>query len=260
VNCPVNPASALTGFTGQFTVTWPDGQRVSQPARLDTVPGTPTSGDFTAAVLVPPGTGTATVTFTGAAPGVQGQARTSFPVRPGGGLVVTLDNTSGRRVAPGGTLPISGTITNGQPGTSIVFALTGLSSDVVASLVSPSGPVPVLSGRQPITLTIRVGAKARLGQATGRIQWAPADQDSDPADWLSPASLDLIISYPPPPLSSHWWFWTAIGIAAAAGVALLAWGLYIRWAKYRYLRHPVTVGPGDIWDPAGGPGNDHWDK
>ena len=217
------PASALAGFTGRFTVTWPGGQRVSRPARLNTSAGTPASGDFTAQVLVPPGLrGTATAVFTGAAPGVQGQADTSFPVRPGGELSVTLDNTSGRTVRPGGTLQISGTVdTNGQPGTSIVFALAGLSNGVNASLASPFGAVRVPSGRLPITLTIDFAKTARLGEALGTIQWAPAGQDSAPSDWLSAASLEVTIAYPGTPLVQQAWFLSVLSVAFAAAIGVV---------------------------------------
>jgi hypothetical protein len=91
--------SELGGFTGQFMVTWPGGQSVTKAARLDTTNGSPTYGDFTATVTVPQGVnGRANVIFTGAAPGVQGEASTAFLVRPGGGIGVTLDALRRRAV------------------------------------------------------------------------------------------------------------------------------------------------------------------
>jgi von Willebrand factor type A domain len=255
------PASALTGFTGQFTVTWPGGHSVTEPARLDTSTGTVTSGDFTARVPVPLGlNGTATAVFTGAAPGVQGQEDTSFPVRPGGGLTVTLNNTSGERVSPGGTLQIPGTIdTHGQPGTSIVFALSGLSNGVDASLTSPFGAMRVPSGRVPVTLKIHFDGKARLGKATGTIQWAPSGQDSAPSDWLSPASLDVIIAYPPLPPWSKWWFWLIIGIAAAVILAVLGWRIWTWWIGK--ISDPGDGDSADSWGQLAtdGPGHENWD-
>jgi hypothetical protein len=251
------PASELGGFTGQFQVTWPGGQAVTVPARLDTATTSPTSGDFTASVLVPQGlNGQAHVIFTGAASGVQGATDTAFPVRPGGGLIITLDNTSGDLVQPGHDLTINGTVnTNGQPGTSILFALAGLKDGVDASLTSPFGQFRVPSGQLPITLTIHFDKKARPGRATGTIQWAPADQGTPAAsDYLSAASLDVVIGYPPPPVTSQWWLWLIIALAAAGMLAFLGWRLVI-WAAQRGLPPLPETAP-DIYRRPPGPPSD----
>ena len=251
--------SELGTFTGQFTVTWPGGQSVTVPARLDTAKGSLTYGDFTAPVSIPQGLrrGRATVSFTGAAPGVQGEASTGFLVQPGGGIVVTLENTSGLTVPPGGILQVNGTITaNRQTGSKIVFALADLKNGVDASLTSPFGSVRVPSGQQRITLKIHFGKNTRLGLATGTIQWAPADQGTPaPSDFLSAASLDVTIAYPP----SHWWIWPIVGLLAAVLLVLLVRVLMIWRARIKHLRPLTTAGPDTTWDPPpDSPGTDHW--
>jgi hypothetical protein len=255
--------SELGTFTGQFMVTWPGGQSVTQPARLDTAKGSPTYGDFTATVTVPQNlNGSADLNFTGASPGVQGVASTSFPVRPGGGIVVTLANTSGRTVSPGGTLQINGTIdANGQAASTIIFVLAGLGKGVEASLKSPPGKVPVHSGQQQISLTISVGPKARLGPATGTIQWAPAPAGQGtppPSDFLAATSLDLTIAFPAPPLTSHPWFWLIVGLAVAVFLVLLAWRLRIRQAIRVHVNPLAAAGPDVNWD-LGSDSPGHWD-
>lgn len=257
------PVSELDGFIGQFQVTWPGGQVKTVPARLDTSTKNPTSGDFTALVTVPQGlNGRATVIFTGAASGVQGATSTAFPVRVGGGLIVTLENTSGQTVPPGGTLRINGTInTNGQPGTSMLFALAGLGNGVDATLTSPFGPVKVDSGQPNITLTIQFSKKARLGKATGTIQWAPAPAGQGtpaPSDYLSASSLDVTIANPAPPLTSDWWFWLIVVLVVAAILALPGWRL-VKWLAERGLPPIPTTEP-DIFRQRPGPpgGGDPW--
>ncbi len=164
------PVSALRGFTAGFAISWPGGQQERVKAHVNA------RGDFTATARVPAGaSGTAHVTATAAAPGVQGQGVSAFSVTPGGGLTVSLNIPPGTRVSPGGTLTAKGTIsTNGAPATSIVFSLAGLSDGVRATLVSPRGPVQVGSGRQPVTLVIHFFKGTRKGPAAGTIQWAPA--------------------------------------------------------------------------------------
>jgi hypothetical protein len=255
--------SELSMFIGQFMVTWPGGQSVTKPAHLDTTKGSPTYGDFTATVTVPQNlNGRANVNFTGAAPAVQGEASTSFLVRPGGGIVVALQNTSGRTVAPGGTLQINGTINaNGQTGSKIVFALAGLGNGVDASLKSPFGQVTVPSGQQSITLTIYFDPKARLGPATGTIQWAPGGQGTPPpSDFLSASSLDLTIAYPAPPLTSHPWFWVIVALLAAVILVLLVRWLMVWRAWTIHVRGPIaTAGSGTEWEiPGDSPGTDPW--
>jgi hypothetical protein len=222
------PPSALAGFTAGFNVSWPGGQVARAQARLDA------SGDFSAAVTVPQGlNGTAVVTVTAAAPGVQGQARTAFKVSPGGGLTVSLNIPRGTTVAPGRTVTANATIdTNGLPATSIVFSLGGLSDGVDATIASPARAVPVGSGRQSFPLTIRFGPQTRLGPALGTIRWAPAGQVTPtPSDWLAVDSLDVNIEYPPLPVWEQWWFWLVILAAAAAGGAVL----YKQWQDRRVL-------------------------
>ena len=213
------PVSALSGFTAGFAVSWPDGQQAQVKARLDA------SGDFTAAVPVPSDAeGTAHVTATAAAVGVQGQGVTAFNVTPGGGLSVNLNIPPGTKVAPGGTVTAQGTIdTNGAPATSIVFSLSGLNDGVQATLAAPSSVVQVGSGNQPVTVVIRFYKGTRLGPALGTIQWAPAGQDTAASPgWLSVDSLDVIVAYPPTPLSAEWWFWAAVAavLGGAGGVIL----------------------------------------
>jgi hypothetical protein len=193
---------------------------------------------------------------------VQGEASTSFLVRPGGGIVVALQNTSGRTVAPGGTLQINGTINaNGQTGSKIVFALAGLGNGVDASLKSPFGQVTVPSGQQSITLTIYFDPKARLGPATGTIQWAPGGQGTPPpSDFLSASSLDLTIAYPAPPLTSHPWFWVIVALLAAVILVLLVRWLMVWRAWTIHVRGPIaTAGSGTEWEiPGDSPGTDPW--
>ena len=215
------PASALGALTTLFAVTWPGGTAVTVPARLDKA-----SGDFTAQPLVPAraGTGSAHVTVTAASPGVQGQAATSFPVRPGGGLTVTLDLPRGKRVAPGTSVTANATIdTNGAPATSIVLSLGGLSDGVDATIAEPSGAIQVKSGRQTIPVTIGFGKPNRLGPALGTIRWAPAGQEtSAPSDWLAFDSLDVDIENPPTPLYKQPWSWAAlVAVLLAVGIFFL---------------------------------------
>jgi len=256
--------SELGKFTGQFMVAWPGGQSVTVPARLDTAEASPTNGDFIATVTVPPnltGRTRASVIFTGAAPGVQGAASTGFLIQPGGGIVVTLENTSGRTVHPGGDLRISGTINaNGQTASTIDFTLNGLGNGVDASLTKPLGPVTVPSGQQPVTLTIHFDPTARLGLATGTIQWAPAGQGTPSAsDWLSVASLDVTVVPIPLPLTSHWWFWVIIALLAAVFLATVIQLVRLGRARSR-LEHGITADDPDIhWKPpVDSPSSDHW--
>lgn len=256
------PDSELGGFTGRFQVTWPDGQVQTVPARLDTAKGSPFSGDFTASVTVPqnPPNGRADVIFTGAASGVPGTTNTAFPVQLGGGLTITLQNTSGQRVAPGGTLQIPGVVDmNNQPTTKIVFVLGGLGNGVNATLTSPSGPISVDSGQPSVTLTIKFGTHARLGPATGTIRWAPVGQGNPaPSDYLSAASLDVTVGYPLPPLTSDWWFWLVVAAAGAVIVAALGRWLLIRYAKQVYLPQPAQAPPDPYLHEPGPRGNDPW--
>jgi hypothetical protein len=216
------PVSALAGFTAGFAISWPDGQRAQVTAHLNA------SGDFTTTVPVPANAnGAAHVTATAAAPGVQGQGVTSFNVTPGGGLAVNLNIPPGTKVAPGGTLTVHGTIdTNGAPATSIVFSLGGLNDGVQATLASPNGVVRVNSGNQPVTVAIHFAQGTRLGPAFGTIRWAPSGQATAASpDWLAVDSLDVLVAYPPTPLSAEWWFWLAIaavlGGACGVGARLL---------------------------------------
>ena len=220
-----------------FAVTWPGGTAVTVPARLDVA-----SGDFTAQPLIPAGAGrgSAHVTVTAASPGVQGQAAASFPVRPGGGLTVTLDLPRGKRVAPGASVTANATIdTNGAPATSIVFSLGGLSDGVDATIARPSGAIQVSSGRQTIPVTISFGKPNRLGPALGTIRWAPAGQGTPaPSDWLAFDSLDVDIEYPAPP------FYEQPGWLAALAAVLLAVVVFFlgRWWIHRddsYLNRPA---------------------
>jgi hypothetical protein len=216
------PVSALAGMTARFAVSWPDGRQAQAEASLNV------SGDFTAAVPVPANAiGAAHVIATAAAPGVQGQGVTAFNVMPGGGLSVNLNIPPGTKVAPGGTLTVHGTVdTNGAPATSIVFSLGGLNDGVEAALATPSGPVQVNSGNQPVMVAIHFYPGTRLGPVLGTIQWAPAGQATAASpDWLAVDSLDVIVAYPPKPLSAEWWFWLAIaavlGGACGVGARLL---------------------------------------
>jgi hypothetical protein len=69
------PASTLNGFSVTFEVEWPNGQVRNVPAHLGA------DGGFTATVTVPQNlSGTARVTATAVAPGVQGQAGTTFQI------------------------------------------------------------------------------------------------------------------------------------------------------------------------------------
>jgi hypothetical protein len=236
------PVSALTGFTAGFAVSWPDGQQAQVEARPNS------SGDFTATVAVPADAkGTAHVTATAAAAGVQGQGVTAFNVTPGGGLTVNLNIPPGTRVAPGGTVTANGTIdTNGAPVTGIIFSLGGLQDGVQATLAAPQGVVQVQPGNQPVTVTIHFYPGTRLGPALGTIQWAPAGEGSAASpDWLAVDSLDVIIAYPPTPLSAEWWFWA--GIAALIGVAAGATVLLLRWRRVdREQAEQVGLGAGGV--------------
>lgn len=233
------PASALGALTMSFAVTWPGGTAVTGPARLDKA-----SGDFTAQPLIPAGvgTGSAHVTVTAASPGVQGEAAASFPVRPGGGLTVTLDLPRGKRVAPGTRVMVNATIdTNGAPATRILFSLGGLSDGVNATIAQPSGVIQVNSGRQTIPVTISFGQPNRLGPALGTIRWAPAEQGT-PSDWLAFDSLDVDIEYPPTPIYEQPWPW---GVLAGALLAMLIFFLLRRWLHREdyLLDRPAVAGP-----------------
>ncbi len=235
------PASALGALTTSFAVTWPGGTAVTVPARLDRA-----SGDFTAQPLIPAGAGrgSARVTVTAASPGVQGQAAASFPVRPGGGLTVTLDLPRGTRVAPGASVTANATIdTNGAPATSIVFSLGGLSDGVDATITRPSGAIQVSSGRQVIPVTISFGKPSRLGPALGTIRWAPAGQGTPaPSDWLAFDSLDVNIEYPPTPIYEQpGWLAGFVVVLLAAGLLFLR-RLGTGRERRRYLR-PASTGP-----------------
>jgi hypothetical protein len=213
------PASALRGLTSGFEVSWPGGQVARVKAHPDA------GGDLIARVTVPQGlNGTARVTATAAAPGVQGQATAAFQVRPGGGLTVSLNIPRGTTVAPGSTVTAQATAdTNGLPATSIVFSLGGLSDGVDATIVSPTQPEQVGSGRQTFPVTIRIGRHTRLGPALGTVRWAPAGQGTvAPPDWLAVDSLDVNIEYPPAPVWEQWWLWLVI-VAAVAVAAFLAY-------------------------------------
>ena len=215
------PASALRVLTTTFAVTWPGGTAVTVPARLDKA-----SGDFTAQPLIPAGVGTGSthVTVTAASPGVQGQAATSFPVRPGGGLTVTLDLPRGKQVAPGASVTANATIdTHGAPATRILLSLGGLSDGVNATIAQPSGAIQVNSGRQTIPVTISFGKPNRLGPALGTIRWAPVGQETPaPSDWLAFDSLDVDIGYPATPIYEQPWSWAVlVAVLLAVGVFFL---------------------------------------
>jgi hypothetical protein len=221
------PGGAFTGFTTRFAISWPNGQQTQVRARRTA------NGDFIAVVAIPPDAkGTAHVVATAAAIGVQGQAVTAFHVMPGGGLTVSLNIPPGTRVSPGGLVTAHGMIdTNGAPATSIVFSLSGLQDGVRATLASPRGVVQVASGNQPITVAIHFYKGTRLGPALGTIRWAPAGQDAvASSDWLAVDSLDVVVAYPPTPLSRQWWFWVTItALLGAIGSGSTALGR--RWRQ-----------------------------
>jgi hypothetical protein len=245
------PAGALGALVTSFTVTWPGGSAKAMPARLDKP-----SGDFIAQSLIPAGTkaGNAHVTVTAASPGVQGEAATSFPVRPGGGLTVTLDLPRGKRVFPGTSLTVNATIaTNNAPATRILLSLGGLSDGVNATIAHPSGAVQINSGRQTVPVTISFGKPNRLGPALGAIRWAPAGQGTPTSsDWLAFESLDVDIVNPPTPFLEQPWPW--VGLVAA----LCAAGIYFfgrRWIhrEDKYLDGQVAVAGSRYDQPGAGP-------
>ena len=244
------PVSALSGFTAGFAVSWPDGQQAQVKAHLNA------SGDFTTSVPVPPGAnGAAHVTATAAAPGVQGQGVTAFNVTPGGGLTVNLKVPPGITVAPGGTVTVHGTIdTNGAPATSIVFSLGGLSDGVQAALAAPRGMVQVGSGIQPVTVVIHFFNGTRLGPALGTIRWAPTGPGAAASpDWLAVDSLDVLVAYPPKPLTAEWWFWVAIA-AVLGGTGGVTFRLHQNKKQEELIRGraKVTSKPPPRFETVGG--------
>ena len=225
------PASELSRLTVSLSVQWSRGGAPQQvTAKLN-----PATGEFTGSVPVPSGQkGVAVVTATMQEHGVQGTAVAKVNYQPGGGMNVGLDLPQGIRVSPGGSLTETAIVNNlGRPPTSIEFLLAGLGSGVVASIVQPSHPVSIGSGRVDVPVMIRFAPGTRRGPALGTIQWEVTGSNVK----NTAAFVDVSVEPPPTPWYLQWWSLTLFAIIAAglAGVLILWW--WRRWHRSRDVQH-----------------------